>query len=93
MEVNSSIRIKSLGVRVEDDGQARIEAKLQNRARVATQPLILLIYFYDEENRVRDRISIRLAPIAPNETRSVNTVFRLKAQGFFSYTARLEKPA
>ncbi len=93
MDYENALRIKSIGVRVEDGGQARIETILRNHGRAATQPLLLLLYFYDDEGRVRDRISIGLTRFAPNETRVINTVFRLKGRGFFSYTARLEKPA
>ena len=85
------VYIKSLAIRVIEGGQARVEAKLENHGDAPTPPLLLLLYFYDEENRVRDRISIRLKPFNQGDGLAVNTVFRLKSPGYFSYTARLEK--
>ncbi|MFA6451046.1 MAG: hypothetical protein WCX65_16340 [bacterium] len=91
MTENEPIYIKSLAVRALDSGQARIEAELENRGGSDSPPLLLLINFFDSENRVRDRISIRLKPIKPGAPLSASTVFRLKSGGFFSYSARLEK--
>jgi hypothetical protein len=91
MESTDSIYIKSLAVRVVDGGQARVEAELENRGASAAPPLLLLLNFFDSENRVRDRISIRLKPFKPGEPLATTAVFRLKSDGFFSYSARLEK--
>ena len=93
MAETGPIYIKSLLVRAEGDGQARIEAKLENRSSAATLSMLLLLYFYDDRDRIRDRISINLKPFAPNEVRTVSSFFRLKSAGFFTYTARLEKTA
>lgn len=85
------IYIRSIFMKQEGAGQARIEATLVNRSRDAVPPRLLLLYLYDSENRIRDRISIRLKPFAPSGVQSVSSIFRLKSGDFFSYTARLEK--
>jgi hypothetical protein len=85
------IYIKSIFVKQESAGQARIDATLLNRSRESVPSFLLLLYFYDAENRIRDRISIRLKPFAPAGVQSVSSIFRLKSGDFFSYTARLEK--
>ena len=85
------IHIRSLAVRPEGDGEARIVAVLENRSRSSVPPFRLMLYFYDGEDRVRDRLYVRLRKFEPGETQNAQLVFRLKSTEFFRYEARLEK--
>jgi hypothetical protein len=93
MSETEILHIKSLSVKLLGDDQARIEAKLRNPGRSATPPLLLLLYFYDEENRIRDRINIRIKASKPGEIIMAGATFRLKNTGCFTYIASLEKSA
>ena len=92
------ILIKSLAVSSDAaHKQGRVEANLFNGGRAPSPPSILLLYFHDTDNRIRDRISLRVPPVEPAGSRTVAAVFRLKSTGFFTYTAEIhseeKKPA
>ena len=87
------IQIKSIAVVPEDDGQARVEAKLFNSSAETAPAMLLMLNFHDTEGRIRDRISIRLNPFEAGGSQTARQAFRLKNNGFFSYSTRLEKPA
>lgn len=83
--------IKSLRIKQTGDEQAKIEAEIANEDQVSAEPHLLILYFHDEENRIRDRINIRFKPVKPGVNVSVGTTFRLKNESFFTYTVSLEK--
>jgi hypothetical protein len=85
------IYIKSLFIKQEGAGQARVEATLENCGGTELPPFLLLLYFYDAEGRVRDRISIKMKPFNKSGIQTVSSIFRLKSGDFFSYSVRLEK--
>ncbi len=85
------MHIKSLRIKQTGDDQAKIEATIADESQVLSESHLLILYFHDEENRIRDRINIRVKPAKPGADVSVSTMFRLKNASFFTYTASLEK--
>jgi len=83
------IIIRSLHVKPGENLQGRVEAVLGNTGKTGTPDAVLLLYFYDNEGRIRDRVSFKLEPIGPSENRSLSAFFRFKNTSFFSYSASI----
>lgn len=88
---NNALQIRSLSVKTESGGQGLLEAVVENTGAEPVEDSVLLVYFYDSEGRVRDRISARIKSLPPSARSDIAAHFRLKNRFFFTYTASLHK--
>ena len=89
MEKPGDIFIKHLSVTPQKGLQGKVEAGIENRSGRETPPAVLLLYFYDSAGRIRDRVSVRLNSMRPAGSAEISSVFRLKNNGFFTYSATI----
>lgn len=88
---HSLLKIRSLSVKANKPGQGFLEAVVENISPENVDDSVLLLYFYDSEGRVRDRISLRLKSLPPTAKSTVSANFRLKNRFFFTYSASIHR--
>ena len=90
MAESGFLYVRNLAVKRERRFQGRVSALIENGAGASFPASVMLLYFYDGQGRIRDRITVRLPKFKPSEKRNVSALFRLKNDELFLYEATLQ---